>query len=255
MASKVSRKKRPLKEFYVLKERLKIEDSVFDRNSLIVLSKFMKMGLISTVDFPISRGKEANVYRATKKDNEFLAVKIYRIETTRFFNKMKYIVGDPRFDKVKKSKKNLAFAFAQKEFRNLKLCKSFGIPVPTPIAFRKNIILMEFIGDENGAYDQLRSVKPKNRSLLKKILNYIKIMYSNGLVHSDLSPYNILINNKQTSIYLIDYAQGVVKGHPLFEKFLERDVENILNYFKRKKDKEKILEWIRDKKDKKKNEK
>lgn len=241
MARKVSKRKRPSKYDYLLKERWELEDAVFDRYVLITLYRFMKKGLIKSVDFPISRGKEANLYRATAPDGTPLAVKIYRIETTKFFKKMKYIVGDPRFTKVKKDRKNLAFAFAKKEFKNLMLCSKIGINVPKPLACRRNVLLMEFLGKDTEVYPQLYRIKSK-KVYLKKILKQVKSMYENNLVHSDLSPYNILIGDK---VYIIDLGQGVYKGHPMFEKFLERDVKNVLSYFKKRKDTKKTLGWIK----------
>ena len=50
MAKKVSKRKRPPKEVHQLKERLKIESEVFDRHTLLRLSKLMKKGIIDTVD-------------------------------------------------------------------------------------------------------------------------------------------------------------------------------------------------------------
>ncbi|MFA5049959.1 MAG: RIO1 family regulatory kinase/ATPase [Candidatus Micrarchaeia archaeon] len=241
MARRISKRKRPLREFYVLSERWKIEDSVFDKFVLLTISKLMKKNLIRSVDFPISRGKEANVYRATDSEGNLLALKIYRIETTQFFKKMKYIEGDPRFSKIKRDRKNLAFIFAKKEFRNLMMCDKIGINCPKAYICIRNVLLMDFLGIESKVYPQLFRAK-RELKYLKQILNQIKLMYSNGFVHADLSPYNILVGDK---VYLIDFGQGVIKDHPYFERFLERDVLNILSFFGKEKELEKTLNWIK----------
>jgi serine/threonine-protein kinase RIO1 len=70
-------------------------------------------------------------------------------------------------------------------------------------------------------------------------------MYRAGLVHADLSEYNIMIGPQP---FIIDMGQGVITRHPSAERFLERDVSIILKYFAKfgiKKDLEKTLEWIR----------
>ena len=54
----------------------KTEGEVFEKATLQSLWKLMSKGYISSFDFPISTGKEGNVFRA-KKGNEFVAVKIY----------------------------------------------------------------------------------------------------------------------------------------------------------------------------------
>ncbi len=80
---------------------------------------------------------------------------------------------------------------------------------------------------------------------LDSILEDIKKMYKAGLVHADLSEYNILMGDVP---YLIDFGQGVVKEHPHSMKFLERDVAIVLRYFERRginRDLKKTLDWIR----------
>ena len=74
-------------------ERWKIEELVFDKITLMVVAKIIKKGLIKTIDFPISTGKEAVVFRVTT-DEGFGALKIYKIETTSFINRLEYLQGD-----------------------------------------------------------------------------------------------------------------------------------------------------------------
>ncbi|HID72822.1 TPA: serine protein kinase RIO, partial [Candidatus Micrarchaeota archaeon] len=94
-------KKKPPKEEHQLKERFKIESEVFDKKTLLILHGLMKKGLVQTVDYPISTGKEANVFRATTPDGSFIAIKIYKLETKPFFRREEYLEGDPRFKKVR----------------------------------------------------------------------------------------------------------------------------------------------------------
>jgi RIO kinase 1 len=246
MARKVSKRKRPLKEDFQLKERLKVESEVFDKTSLIDLSKLMKKGLIQTVDYPISTGKEANVFRATTEDGTFIAIKIYKIETSHFFRKNEYLEGDPRFRRIKHSEKEIVKAFARKEFKNLEICEKAGVHAPKPYFLRNNIVVMEFLGEGELPYPTMEMLGPKNpEKELKSILADVKKMYKAGLVHADLSEYNIL-NGKVPQ--LIDFSEGVVLGHPHSGKFLERDVKNILKFYSKhgvKKDLKKVLEWIK----------
>ena len=60
----------------------------------------------------------------------------------------------------------------------------------------------------------------------------MKRLYSAGLVHGDISEYNILI--KDGIPFIIDIGQGVSLGHPKANEFLERDVKNILYYFRKR---------------------
>ncbi len=248
MARKVSRRKRPSKEEYQLKKRFKIESEVFDRHSLLDLAKLIKKGIIATVENPISTGKEANIFRATAPGGNFLAIKIYRVETTQFYRRTKYLEGDPRFKKIKHSKKEIVKAFARKEFKNLEICEKAGVHAPRPYYILNNIIVMEFLGKGELPYPTMVMVGPLDpENDLDSILADIKKMYRAGLVHADVSEYNIMAASPP---YLIDFSEGVVTGHPIAEKFLERDVEIILKYFKKygiERDLEQVLEWIRGK--------
>lgn len=249
MSRRISRRKKPSKEDFVLKPERKIESEVFDRDTLLVLSKMMKKGIISNVDYPISTGKEANIFRATTSSGEFVAVKIYKLETAPFFRKAEYLEGDPRFMGVKGGDRNIVLAFARKEFKNLKICEATGINAPRPLYMQRHVLVMSFIGEaESGLpYQTMNMCGPRGESDLDSVLGNIKKMYRAGLVHSDISEYNIMMSESPT---LIDFGQGVILSHPRADEFLERDVRNILNYFAKhgiKRDFDKTMEWIKEK--------
>ena len=85
MAQKVSKKKKPDRYHYLLKEREKIEDCAIDKYVLLIISNLRRKKIFYTLDYPISTGKEANIYRATTHDGDFVVVKIFRLDTTHFF--------------------------------------------------------------------------------------------------------------------------------------------------------------------------
>ena len=220
--------KRPDRDHFLLKERFKLESEVFDKQTLMLLSSMMSKGTINNVDYPISTGKEANVFRATTPSGSHLAVKIYKIETTHFMNRKEYMFGDPRFKKFRRNERDLVNAFAQKEFKNLQICEKAGVHSPRPLLQVKNILVMEFLGEEGLPYTPLNTLGPESITQLKSILKDVKKMYEAGLVHADLSEYNVLVG---PAPYLIDFGQGVILAHPNADKYLERDVYNIVSYF------------------------
>lgn len=246
MARMTSKRKKPLKEDYQLKERLKIESEVFDRHVLIVLSKMIKKGLLQTVDYPISTGKEANVFRATTPKGTFVAIKIYKMETAPFFRKEEYLEADPRFSKIKHSDREIVKAFARKEFKNLQICEAIAIHAPKPYYVAENVLMMEFLGEGGLPYPTMNIVGPLHGERdLEVILEDIRKMYKAGLVHADMSEYNIMMGEVP---YLIDFGQGIITRHPNAEKFLERDISIILKYFGKngiKKDFEQVMKCIR----------
>jgi len=82
-------------------------DEIFDRSTLLTLGKLISDRLIDTLDFPISTGKEANIFRAITPENKFVALKIYRTSTSTFKHVSKYIVGDPRFKLSNKNRREI----------------------------------------------------------------------------------------------------------------------------------------------------
>ncbi len=246
MAKRPSKRKMPPKEEWLCKERSKIESEVFDKESLVLLAKMMKKGVFLTLDYPVSTGKEANIFRATTQEGSYIAVKIYKVETAGFMKRLPYLEGDPRFKMTKKDERGLIELFARKEFKNLQICAAAGIHAPKPVFLLKNIIAMEFLGESGLPYPTMSLVGPKHGEAdLESILADIKKMYKAGFVHADISEYNLLMGDAP---YFIDFGQGVILGHPRAEEFLERDVRNVLNYFSKfgyKRDLAKTLGWIR----------
>jgi len=241
----MAKRKKPPKDEHQIKERFKIESDVFDKNTLLILYGLIKKGIIQTVDYPISTGKEANVFRGTTPDGSFVAIKIYKIETKPFYRREEYLEGDPRFKKIRHSDKAITEAFARKEFKNLEICEKAGVHAPKPHYMKKNVLIIDFLGEKGLPYPTMDMVGPRSEKDLKHILDDIRNMYRAGLVHADISEYNIMLGKRP---FLIDFGQGVIIRHPNAEKFLERDVKNILKYFSKagfKKDLKKVLEWIK----------
>jgi RIO kinase 1 len=232
MAIRLYKKKRPPKEVKMLDPENKIENDVFDRQTLIALSKLQKKELFETVDFLVSKGKEANVYRGTTKENEHVAIKIYRIETSNFIHMHEYLLGDPRFSGVKKDRFQTILAWTKKEFSNLKVFYEGKIAVPKPLGFLRNILVMEFLGKGGLPFptlDTVKTIEPKKD--FDFLISEVKKIYQLGFVHADLSPYNIMVTDE--GLKIIDCSQAVSLKHPKGEEFLERDVKNLINFFKK----------------------
>ena len=212
-------------------DALKVRADVFDEVTLIALYKLVHKKLISVIGGPISTGKEANVFYG-EHDGRGIAIKIYRIRTANFKAMTDYLAGDRRFASVRGSRKGIVFAWTKKEYSNLARAHDAGIPVPEPLAFDRNILLMEFLGHGEVPYPQLRNAEVADYGVVyRQILGYIERLYREArLVHADLSEYNILYHEKP---YLIDMGQAVTLDHPRAGAFLIRDIRNINRYFSR----------------------
>ena len=105
-------------------DHFKVSEDVFDDVTLLSLYKLVHKKWISVIGGSISTGKEANVFYG-ERDGAAIAIKIYRIRTANFTTMSSYIVGDRRFSRVKKSRKEADLCLDQKGV--LESCPSKGV--------------------------------------------------------------------------------------------------------------------------------
>ena len=122
-------------------------DEVFDKSTLLLLGKLISDKIIEYLDFPISTGKEAIIFRGVTPDKGFVAIKIYRTSNLAFKHISKYIEGDPRFNCSNKSRRDIIYEWAKKEFKNLEKLNKVNVRAPVPIKRTNNVLIMEYIGD------------------------------------------------------------------------------------------------------------
>jgi RIO kinase 1 len=212
-------------------DQLKVRQDVFDEVTLLALYKLVHKGWITAIGGSISTGKEANVFFGEREDQE-IAIKIYRIRTANFNAMTEYLIGDRRFSGIRRTRKDIVFTWTRKEFANLKRAFDVGLPVPEPFGWDRNILVMEFIGKDEVSFPQIRNVDLEDPdSVYLEIVSFMKTLYHEaGLVHADLSEFNILFSDRP---YIIDMGQAVTLDHPRARPFLARDIANVNRYFGR----------------------
>lgn len=211
-------------------DQWKVRQDVFDEATLIALYRLANKKTISSIGGALSTGKEANIFLGEKGDR-LIAIKIYLIRTANFKAMTDYLDGDPRFSHVRRTKKEIIFAWTRKEYSNLMRAREAGIPVPEPLGFNRNILIMEFLGWGERPYPQLRLASIEDAGgIYHLILGYMELLFRKArLVHADLSEYNILLGDRP---YLIDMGQSVTLDHPHAMQFLIRDIANINSFFR-----------------------
>ena len=103
-----------------------------------------------------------------------------------------------------------------------------AVSVPLPIDLNRHVLVMSFIP----GVDLVRATLEEPEAVLDDILKNIREAYRLGIVHGDLSEFNVMVDEGQC--WLIDWPQWVETSHPNAGDLLARDIENILQYFKRK---------------------
>ncbi len=210
----------------------KLLDEFFDHSTLLAVSRLVNRGLFDAIDYPISTGKEGGVFRATKGE-EFRAVKIYRISNATFRHLPPYALEELRRESSVRNYGGLIFAWTRRENTILGRLRDAGVRAPVPYGHYRNVLVMEYIGSEEGAAPRLRdALVPDPGKVYDDLVQQIGRMVRDArLVHGDLSPYNTLFFEDR--VVLIDVAQSVSADHPEARRLLERDLVHFSKFLSR----------------------
>lgn len=223
------------------------------------ISKAINNQLIERCNGVVKEGKEALVYHAEKGLESFgydVAIKVFK-RMQDFQSRGDYVDGDPRYGKNSfrnAGNREQIEIWTEKEFKNLVRANRAGVPVPSPLYHKENVLFMRFLGTNGWPAPQLRELQLRRGSnrwetLYWQVLDAVKLLYQRArLVHGDLSEYNILVvpcdlvenssgvNNssgEELQAVLIDFGQAVDTQHPESMGFLQRDLDRILSFFSR----------------------
>ncbi len=226
----------------VSKEKFKVKEGVFDNFTIKTLQFFDAKGFFELESIsPLFLGKESNVF-VGKGNNGYVAIKVYCLENCDFNRMYDYIKFDSRFKGVKRKKRDIILMWVQREFRNLIKARQGGVRVPKPLAIKNNVIVMELIGNPAS---KLKDELPKDsKKFYLKLISQMKKLLKANLVHADLSHFNVL-NYKELPV-LIDFSQTTTKSSLRAREYLERDLKNVNNFFKKLGLKEKELKTVED---------
>lgn len=126
-------------------------------------------------------------------------------------------------------------SWARSEYDVLRRLHAAGATVPKPLAQAGNAVLMEYVGDERGPAPLLQAaelLRERAAALFWQVVENISLWLDCGLVHADLSGYNLLY--WQDRITAIDFPQAVdAYANPHAFDFLHRDVTNVVKCFSR----------------------
>lgn len=218
------------------REEWKTWQGVFDQFTEKLLFRLSGQGHFDHLRSIISPGKEAVVFVADRGEEQ-VAVKIYKLETAKFSKMFGYLRVDPRLSKLGKGgigdpKRRTIFSWVEREYRNMLLARNAGVRVPMPIAYKDNVLVMEFIGHEAVPAPLLKYAAPDDPELFAaEVFDMVEAYAKAGFVHGDLSEYNIINQDEQP--VLIDFSHSAPLKAPNSKELLERDIHNLCVYFER----------------------
>jgi RIO kinase 1 len=159
-----------------------------------IVENILTSGLATEVAGLISSGKEADVYLARYRGAP-LAVKVYRLYRT------SHRGGRP-------VKLDITSRLAADEFDMQLQAWKGGARVPAPARRVENMFSMRYLGNESGAAPRLQDVDLESPdAFMEKVLDSVRALAVAGVVHSDLSPFNILVHDGEP--WFIDLSQAV----------------------------------------------
>jgi RIO kinase 1 len=128
--------------------------------------------------------------------------------------------------------------WAWAEWEALVRCHGLGLPVPYPVQIDGTELLMEWITVDEGdgpqtapRLAQVRPDRPLLESYFEQLRGAMAELVRNGVVHGDLSPYNVLAAGER--LVIIDLPQVVdLVGNPAGMDFLARDCANVCRWFR-----------------------
>ena len=202
-------------------------------------------GLVDEVVSQLMSGKEAEVY-VVRSMGELRCAKVYKDSDHRSFSSQaSYQEGR----KVKNSRqaramgknskfgrKELEGAWQNAEVNALQRLAAAGVRVPKIYNFSGGILLMELVADDNGnsapRLNDVRLTPEQARDCHRTMITQIVLMLCAGLVHGDLSEYNVLVGGE--GLVIIDLPQAIdAAGNNNAADMLKRDVANMTAYFGR----------------------
>ncbi|MFC7237780.1 serine/threonine-protein kinase RIO2 [Saliphagus sp. GCM10025317] len=221
------RLERCLKRGLVEKKTIQYEGYTlqFEGYDALALRALVERDTISEFGAPLGVGKESDVYEV--KSYKPLALKYHREGYTNFreVNRER----DYTSENQHVSWLYTARKAAEREFDALETLYP-DVSVPQPIGQNRHAIVMEKMPGVE--LSRTRFEDDQVLGVLELLLRELSRAYEEGYVHADMSEYNVFVAEEGVTIF--DWPQAVPTDHEHAREFLDRDLTNLVGYFRRK---------------------
>jgi len=195
----------------------------------LALNALVKRGVLSSLSLkPLGIGKESDVYEGLTPNGLTVAVKFHRLGRTSFRATRRYrvYIGDRR---------HISWLYqsrlaAEREYEALRILYEAGVSVPKPFSANRHVVVMSVIQGVP-LFEKPPLEDPK--AYLLEIIGNIRRSYESGIIHGDLSEYNVIVEG-EGKVKIIDWPQWVSTSHPEAMNLLKRDLNILLGFFRRR---------------------
>ncbi|MDO8724728.1 MAG: RIO1 family regulatory kinase/ATPase [Candidatus Methanoperedens sp.] len=198
----------------------------FEAYYLLALKALVERGSVNAIGDLIGVGKESRVYSAEGGLTDREVVIKFHTEGKASFKKVR-IKREHIEDRKHLSWLYASRLAAKREYDVLKLLYPV-VTVPEPIDHNRNAIVMAVMKGQALAHTKVNEPE----WYLDEILAQVKNAAQLGIIHGDLSEFNIFVNPHGCEIF--DWPQYVTFLHPNANELLDRDIDNVLTFFKKK---------------------
>jgi len=196
---------------------------IFGGYNALALHAASERGAVQALGEFVGEGKESVVYRGLGLTE--VALKFHRVGQRSFHSariKRGYLPQEGHIPWIFASAHS-----AKREFEALTLLHP-AVPVPLPVLRNRNLVVMGWV---DGATLN-RCTVDQPGVVLEEILGHVAAAYRCGVIHGDLSEFNIMADGER--VVFIDWPQWVEPTHPNAEEVLRKDLENLLAHFARR---------------------
>jgi len=206
------------------------------------MNAFIKKELIAGIGGKVGVGKEGDVYHVLLTNHREAVLKFHQLGRTCFS------MGK-RYREYLANKRHISWLYASRltaarEFEVLNMLFPV-VKVPEPIEQNRHAIIMGKLHGEELKRVNLLEINVDPEEFFWKLMVEVKKTYKLGIIHGDLSEFNILIDSEGDFV-IIDWPQAIEVGKKgkldklPFEEveydeefYLKRDIENVVRYFKK----------------------
>ncbi|MGC9153053.1 MAG: RIO1 family regulatory kinase/ATPase [Vulcanisaeta sp.] len=197
----------------------------------LALHTLAKRGIVEKLSpTPIGVGKESDVYAGDVIGGGKVVLKFHRLGRTSFrqIRRFRAWIGERR---------HITWLYesrlsAHTEYKALVLAYNAGLNVPRPITVNRHTVVMNYVnGVQLSEIDEIDDPEDTYWTIIEDV----KRLFSDvGIVHGDLSEFNIMINIDDGKPYIIDWPQWIPRNAFGALDALRRDINNVSRYFMRK---------------------